>query len=197
MRARIAIGLMAVLSPALVSAQISTPLDETGQIERGGRAVSYRIRRLPVSSFPEVPAALQLLLEARGCMIPQTFNAHRPENLIHGSLERPGSSDWALLCSARGTVSLLVYFASSPGELKVLAEAPETSRLEVRDLSGALGFAWGIDPVSPEQAHQAQGGLTPRPPRTDHDALADQLLDQTTIYRYFTGGAWTRLPMPD
>jgi hypothetical protein len=152
---------------------------------------------LPVSSFPEVPAALAELLNQRGCLIPQTYQAHRPENVIHASLERAGSSDWAVLCSAQGTVSLLVFFASAPAQLEVLAAAPETERLQAHDASGVLGFNWGIDPASPARIRDAQTGMAHRPPRLDHDAVADSVVEHRTIYHFYLRSVWTVLEMPD
>ena len=83
--------------------------------------------------FPACPRRSQPNSTSRGCLIPQTYEAHRPENVIHASLERAGSSDWAVLCSERGTVSLLVYFSSDPAKLLVLAASPETERLQAHD----------------------------------------------------------------
>jgi len=184
---------------SLLAAQQRAPaqLNESGQIVVAGRTTPYLIRHLPVSSFPGMPDAFQLLLNRRGCLIPQTYEAHQPENVIHASLERAGSSDWAVLCSAEGTVSLLVFFSSAPGELTVLAAAPETDRLQPHDASGVLGFNWGIDPASPERIHQAQTGMERRPPPVDHDALADSVIDHRTVYRFFLKNRWTLLEVPD
>jgi len=137
------------------------------------------------------------LLNRRGCLIPQTYEAHGPENVVHASLERAGSSDWAVLCSAEGTVSLLVFFGSTPAQLVVLASAPETERLQAHDPSGVLGFNWGIDPASPEQIRTAQIGLLHRPALADHDALADSLLDHRTVYHFYAKNAWIVLEMPE
>ncbi len=169
----------------------SPPLVESGQIRFEGRSVPYVIRRLPVSSFPDLPSAVQAELAARGCLIPQTYEAHRPENVIHASLERPGSSDWALLCSAHGTVSLLVFFGQGFVRPFTLASAPETERLQAHDPSGVLGFNWGIDSASPKQVHDAEAGMNPRPPLLDHDALADTLVDRHTVYHFYLSDAWT------
>ena len=175
----------------------SAPLNESGQILLDGRSTLYRIRHLPVSSFPGLPEELIALLAQRGCLIPQTYEAHRPENVIHASLERAGSSDWALLCSERGTVSLLVFFSSAPANLLVLAAAPETERLQPHDTTGVLGFNWGIDPASPEQIREAQAGLVFHPARLDHDALADSVVEGRTVYHFYSKNAWTILEMPD
>jgi hypothetical protein len=170
---------------------------ESGHVELNGRSMLYRIRRLPVSSFPDLPAAIAGQLDQRGCMIPQTYEAHRPENVVHASLERNGSSDWAVLCSARGTVSLLIFFGSAPGDAITLASGLETQHLQTHDASGVLGFNWGIDPATPDAVHEAQTSMTHRPPRLDHDALADSVIDHSTVYRIYAHHAWTVTPTAD
>ena len=67
---------------SLLPAQQREPpqqLNESGQILVAGHATSYLIRHLPVSSFPGLPEALTAQLNHRGCLIPQTYEAHRPE----------------------------------------------------------------------------------------------------------------------
>lgn len=187
-----------VLLAALAADGQSNDLEqmtERGQVNVGNQSTPYIIRRLPVSSFPELPEGIQNALEERGCMIPQTYAAHRPENVIHASLERSGSTDWAVLCSTRGTVSLLVFFADEK-EPVVLASAAEKERLQAHGGDGVMGFDWGIDAATPRQVHDAQAGLTPRPAVVDHDALADETLGQKTAYHYFLRGSWSLLDMP-
>jgi hypothetical protein len=180
---------------------IPKPLVDQGQVVVAGRSTPYLIRHLPVSSFPELPASIVELLNRRGCTIPQTYEAHRPENVVHASLERAGSSDWAVLCSVEGKVSLIIFFDGgvSPfeGQPVVLATVVETSRLQSHPGSAVLGFNWGIDPASPQQVHDAQLGLEHRPARVDHDALADSVIDHTTIYHFYVKSAWTLLEMPE
>jgi hypothetical protein len=175
---------------------LSPQLNESGQIVVDGRSTPYLIRHLPVSSFPDLPASVADLLNQRGCLIPQTYEAHQPENVIHAGFERAESLDWAVLCSAQGTVSLLVFFSSAPGKPFLLASAPETQRLQSHPSTGVLGFNWGIDPASPQQIHEAQIGLAPRPAKLDHDALADSVVDHKTIYRFYAKSAWIVLEMP-
>lgn len=190
---RVLLSLLLMLS-ALAAAQ---SLDVRGELPQGAGLVRYRIRRLPVNAFPELPARVADELEARACLIPQSYQAHGPENVIHGSFERAGSKDWAVLCEAHGTVALLVFFASNPAEPMTLAAAPETERLQRHDASGELGFDWGIDAATPEQVHVAQAGMERRPARPDHDALSDTLIDHRTIYHFFTRNAWQVLPVSE
>jgi hypothetical protein len=174
-----------------------TQLNESGQISLNGRLTPYLIRHLPVSSFPQLPAAVQDQLNRRGCQIPQTFQAYRPENVVQAGMQHSGSSDWAVLCSADGTVSLLVFFAGNPAQSFTLASAPETERLQASHSGEALGFDWGIDAATPGQVHDAQAGLEPRPPLLDHDALADSILNRSTVYHFYAHSAWTLVDLPN
>ena len=167
-----------------------------GQVTLDGQTHAYIVRHLPPSSFPDLPLAVAGELTERRCLIPQTYQAHQPENVIHGSFEEPDSSDWAVLCSASGKVSLLVFFGAAPGKPHALASAPETARLQPEDPGGPLGFNWGIDTASPAAVREAQIGITPRPPSLDHDAIADSIVDHATVYHYFSKGAWTEPRLP-
>jgi hypothetical protein len=197
------LGWLICLCSMVASPQQQTPPKALtqGQVMVAGRSTAYLIRHLPVSSFPELPAGVQELLNRRGCTIPQTYEAHRPENVVHASLEHAGSSDWAVLCSAQGTVSLLVFFEGGSGLKKeqpvVLASAPETERLQAHDPSGVLGFNWGIDPATPAQVHEAQSGLKRRPALVDHDALADSTVERGTIYHFYAKSNWFVLETAD
>jgi hypothetical protein len=186
---------MAVAST--VSAQELSSLVTEGRIDQDGRSAAYEIRHLPVSSYPNLPLDVAGQLTDRGCQIPQTYEARHPENVVHASFQHPGSSDWAVLCSTQGTVALLIFFGSAPGQPLTLATAPETRRLQPHYGSTVLGFNWGIDPATPDAIHEAQIGLTPRPARLDHDALSDSTVDRKTIYRFYAKGSWSILDMPD
>lgn len=183
--------LIAALPAFTQQTAVPSGLDTRGQVTLNGRSVPYLVRHLPVSSFPDLPETVQRELTKRGCLIPQTYEARRPENVIRGSFERAGSQDWAVLCSASGTVSLLVFFAGAPDKPVTLAASPETKRLQPHDLTGALGFNWGIDAATPEQVREAQIGMEPRPPKLEHDGIADSTGDQKTVYRYYAKNGWT------
>ncbi len=57
--------------------------------------------------------------------------------------------------------------------------------------SGVLGFNWGIDPASPQQIREAQAAMAHHPPPLDHDALAETVLNQKTVYHFYARNAWT------
>jgi hypothetical protein len=171
-------------------AQTAPQLLETGKVAVSGHEVPFRIRSLPVSSFPDLPAPIVQDLATRGCVIPQTYEAHHPENVVHASLEKAGSDDWAVLCAASGKVTLLIFFASSEGKPFILREASETDRLQDHSGSGERGFNWGIDPASPKRIHEAQASMAHHPPAPDHDCLADSVVDHQTVFHLYQNGAW-------
>jgi hypothetical protein len=180
--------------------QRSMQLTENGQVMSNGRMTPYLIRHLPVSSFPEVPGSIADVLSRRGCLIPQTYEAHHPENVVHASLAHAGSSDWAVLCSVEGKVSLLVFLggvAKEQGQPMVVALAQEKDHLQAHDATGVLGFNWGVDRATPGQVRQAQAGMEKRPAEIDHDALADSVVEHRTIYHFYAKGGWTLLEMPE
>lgn len=184
-------------SQSLPQASIPAPLDTTGSVTVDGHPTPYLVRHLPVGSFPDLPPAVQEQLGHRGCLIPQSYEARQPENVVHASLERPGSTDWAVLCSAHGTVSLLIFFGSNSSQPSTLASSPETERLQTHGSSGVLGFNWAIDAASPLDVHEAQLGMRHPPPHLDHDALADSVLDQRTDYHFYLSNSWTLIETQD
>jgi hypothetical protein len=172
-------------------------LAETGQMMVDGKSMPYLIRRLPVNSFPELPEPIAAELNRRGCLIPQTYEAHHPENVVQARLEQASSLDWAVLCSSHGTVQLLVFFGSAAAAAPVVLEtAQEKDRLQVRVGRDVMGFNWGIDRATPEQVHEAQAGLEPRS-WLKHDALSDSVVDHKTVYHFYEKSAWTVLEMPN
>ncbi len=196
-RTRIAlVCLFSVPAAAAQQPPVPAALVTTGQVTVDGHVSSYLIRRLPVSSFPDLPDAIAGALNQRGCLIPQTYQAHHPENVVHASLEHAGSSDWAVLCAARGSVSLLVFFGSDGATPIVLASVPETQRLQVHDATGVLGFDWGIDPATAQAVRLAQTGPE-RTPLLDHDALADSVIDHRTLYHVYARSNWSVVTTDD
>jgi hypothetical protein len=174
----------------------SSPLTERGRIIDDGQSVPYLIHRLPVNAFPQLPRQIAVQLEERGCAIPQTYEAHRPENVVHGSFAAPNTDDWAVLCSVKGTVELLVFLDGADDHPTVLVTAKETERLQrAQGEKDWLGFNWGIDRATPVQVHDAQSGLARRPPAPDHDALADSVIEHRTVYHFYSKGSWTLLDM--
>lgn len=161
---------------------------ETGQALEANGVRPYRIRLLPPTSFPDLPPAVASQLSARRCLIPQTFEARLPENVIHGSFAKKGSSDWGVLCSVHGETSLLVFFEGNPAQPYLVVTMKSAERLASETPAQPLGSAWGISTVSPG----SDGKLPDIDQRGtfDHDGLKDEFVGQSATVRYFRDGKW-------
>jgi hypothetical protein len=84
-----------------------------------------------------------------------------------------------------------VFFDGEVANPEVLKTASETACLELSNATGKMEFDWAIDRATPEQLHEAQAGLRPRPAPPDHDAIADSTVDGATMYWLYTGSAWS------
>jgi hypothetical protein len=189
-----------LLTAVAATAQMTGAPLQTEQVETGTLAVDltprsephsgsddiiqrhYRIRLLPVSSFPQLPPGVALQLLKKGCLIPQTYEAHEPENVIHGSFEKKGSNDWAALCSVNRITTLYVFFQSALDHPISLRHQPDNEWLGV-EWSLDYGSAWGIARRPP---HLIQPKGT-----ADHDGIDDAFVEKSTTVHYFENGHWT------
>lgn len=158
---------------------------EAGSAEIGGQShVAYGIRLMPVSSFPQLPAVVARELDEMGCMIPQTYEAREPENVIHGSFEKRGSNDWAALCSVHGASTLYVFFGSNPAHPIALRSQADKLWLG-REWGEGYGSAWGISTQTARLMRLAD--------QADHDGIEDAYVEHSNVVRYFKEGRWITL----
>jgi hypothetical protein len=198
------LGVAALLSGLLAAgAQAASPgPPNTEQIEEGrfqqmrsldvlGDVVHYRIRLLPVSSFPDLPEPVAAQLRGRGCMIPQTFEAQAPENVVHGSFRAAGSTDWAVLCSVSGSTTLYVFLGGQFDAPVALRSQPDTTWLGAEPGSKIYGSAWGIavrSAANLRSTRQLHGTAI-----FDHDGIEDARLENSASVRYLQDGRWLAL----
>lgn len=169
---------------------------ETGTAETAaGSAIGYRIRLLPVTSFPDLPEGVAAELTRRQCMIPQSFEARQPENIIHGAFRAPGSSDWAALCSTAGATTLYVFFAGQFQAPIALRAQPDSAWLGAEPGSPVFGSAWGIA-VRTLSGLRATRQLHHGIP-FDHDAIDDARLERSLVVHYYQAGKWIHLNPSD
>jgi hypothetical protein len=164
---------------------------EAGQAQTRQGIRDYRIRLLPPASFPNLPPAIVSQLNAQHCMIPQTFEARKPENVIRGEFEASGSTDWAVLCSHDGSTDLLVFFHSAPEKPFTLATIKNTDRLAADTPSDPLGSAWGISTIPPDGMRHTPGVHQHGP--FNHDGIEDDFIEHASTVRYYRNGSWLAL----
>jgi hypothetical protein len=165
---------------------------ESGEVSSStGERQPYRIRLLPIASFPDLPDAIVTQLTNRGCMIPQSFEAQRPENVIHGSFRAPGSSDWAALCSVDGRTTLYVFFGGQFDAPFAVRSQPDTAWLGAEPGNSTFGSAWGIAVNASDtlrSSRQFHGAAS-----FDHDAIDDARLEHSSTVRYWDAGKWIEI----
>lgn len=161
---------------------------ETGRVTVApGDTVEYRIRLLPLASFPALPAAVAAQLSRRSCMIPQSFEAQEPENVIHGAFRGPGSDDWAALCSVSGTTTLYVFVAGQYDDPLALRSQPDTAWLSAEPGSSVFSSAWGI---TLRRSTELRAYPEFRRLHADHDGIEDARLERSSTIHYCDDGKW-------
>lgn len=181
-----------ILVGTLIAVPLIASAQEAEKVIRGHKGdQSYAFRMLPPDSFPDLPAAVLHDLEKRHCMVPQTYEAHAPENVIHGAFRETGSTDWAVLCSQDGTSTLLVYWNGSPSKPAEIAAQPDTDTADPHDETSILGYARGIDPASPNTINETLANRTYGP--FDHDGIKDAHIEKSSVIHYFKNGTWMTL----
>ncbi|HEX3470195.1 MAG TPA: hypothetical protein VHT28_03335 [Silvibacterium sp.] len=176
-----------------ITAGAATEQIETGRVRLlEGKEVTYHIRLLPLASFPGLPAAIAAQLNEKKCLVPQTFEARTPENVIHGALERKGSDDWAVLCSVNGATTLYVFFQSQFTTPIALRRQRDTEWLG-SEVLGAYGSAWGISLRLPSQISSSRSGTL----GLDHDGIEDAYIEKSSATHYFQNGSWITLESPN
>ncbi len=170
------------------------PTGNTERIEAGhltapgGDVLDYRIRLLPLASFPELPAPVVAQLSQRACLIPQTFEAQAPENVIRGAFRTSGSDDWAALCSAAGVTTLYVFFGGQYDAPIALRAQPDTVWLGTEPGNSVFSSAWGI---SLRRATELRSSPQfRRLAHPDHDGIEDARLERSSTIHYYEGGKW-------
>jgi hypothetical protein len=148
----------------------------------------YAIVRLPPTAFSELPKNLVTELKRRGCTVPQTFPPDQRSNVIRGSFAKAGQTDWAVLCSMKGSTSLLVFWNGSAANSVELGKNPDDAN---------RFFDWFIRPVGRKfivDHYRAYGG--PKPPPIDHHGI-ESAGESASVVLYYYRGKWLTLQGAD
>ncbi len=163
--------------------------------------------RLPPAAFPELPKNIVGELERRGCTIPQVRDIGKRHNVIRGEFQRPGRTDWAVLCSVEQVSSILVFWNGSD------ANPAEIARMRDRELLMYVSIPNGVRPgwvrrgarfaryIRPVGAAiitdpHPDSAVTP-PSEVDHQGIDDVRLNCVSSIHYWYKGKWLVLPGGD
>ena len=151
------------------------------------------IVRLPVASFPGLPAGVSADLDRRGCRVPQTYAARAPANVIRGEFTHAGQTDWAVLCSVDGQSAILVFHAGGATSVDELARQPDAGYLQLV-APGVIGYSRAITAMTLAELEGRRSRLGPLAPSTlEHGALDDAFIEKASVIRYWDGRRWLEL----
>ena len=174
-----------LLLTAFAQAQTAEQIDR-GQLTINSGHYNYTIRRLPLSSFPDLPTPVRDALDHRRCVIPQPFDAKRPDNVVSGSFLAEGSRDWAVLCSNASTTTLLVFSADS-GTPTELGSHSDLDVLTQHVGSSGLGYSWTISAATPVEVSRVSKIDADQ---IDHEGIKDEIIDQSSVLHFHSKGKW-------
>ncbi len=168
-----------------------------GDVKPNFEEAERRIVRLPPTAFPELPSGVVRELQRRGCTIPQTAYTKKPHNVITGEFAKPGQTDWAALCSVKGSSTILVFWNGS-GQ-NAAAIAPMEDRIFLQGIAATqAGFSREISAVRRDfimRHYNAYGG--PKPPPIRHQGIDDAFIEKASVTWYFYAGKWLMLTGAD
>jgi len=155
------------------------------------RRADAAILRLSPASLPGVPAEIRAGLEARGCSIPQPYDAQgQAANAIRGAFAARGEPGWAVLCSRDGRSAILVFSGPQFARVEELSDEPDRNYLQMLPGERQIGYSRRL-------ATADSASLRHRRPRRsgalDHDGIADAFIGKASVIWYRSGGEWTRL----
>ncbi len=168
-----------------------------GELEKKFHEAEQHIVRLRPADFAELPSNLVRELERRRCTIPQEAYTGLRSNVIRGELERRGQTDWAILCSVKGSSSILVFWKMSENNPAEIARAEDRNFLQGMG-DDKIGFSRRISAVGKVfimQNYCEFGG--PIPPPIHHQGIDDAFVEKASVTRYYYKGKWYELTGSD
>jgi hypothetical protein len=157
---------------------------------------SEPVRRLAPAAFGRLPTVVRRLLVARGCRIPQPWDARSPRNVIHGAFTAARANEWAILCSDNLAAQILVYRVGATGSARLVDSLPSSpDGAWMQDVGGGRsGYSHLIQTRSQKQIRGWRIDIDrkPIPQPIDHDAIEQIFLDKFAESFYFVRGRWYR-----
>ena len=149
------------------------------------------VRRLPVTRFPQLPAAFAQELASRDCLVPQGYYRQTPHNVIRGSFGARGQDDWAALCSRGDESVILVHWGGH-------AQCPRELR-PARDMGYLLMFdSVHVEYIRVITTTDHHGVLDERDQIVkaaplEHDGIAEVIAETSSQIWFCRAGTWTLL----
>jgi hypothetical protein len=181
-----------VRAPVETVTQGNEPLSENAWAR-----ADKQTRRLPPSTFADLPSTVAGELQRLGCTIPQTDWTVEPHNVITGRFLSAANRDWAVLCSRDRVSAVLVFPNGAIDGMREVESSPDAQWLQGMG-GNQIGFSRAIAVANPRYIishYQEYGGL--KPPPLDHDGINDIFVEKESSVLYWHQGNWLRLQGAD
>jgi hypothetical protein len=150
------------------------------------------IKRLPPTAFPGLPEAVTAELSRRGCKIPQATGVKGPNNVVSGEFVRRGETAWAVLCTVRGTTSVLVFSPGAKSRPAVVGRLGENIHTQ-KQPDGSYVYARALWRADRKYILERNAGNPELPRAIDHHGVNDYFLEKASTVHYFNGRRWLEL----
>ena len=177
---------------------IAVALGSSVSLAQDWESADRATRRLAPAMFVELPAAIRSELESRGCLVPQSFTATRPQNVIKGRFTLSGQTDWAVLCSRQRQSSILVFRGGLASAAEEIATEDDIHSLQTIDGRGGIGYSRTIAVATSRYIKDRQNtdrGSTL--PAIDHEGINDFFIEKGSVVWYWYRGRWLKLQGAD
>lgn len=174
----------AVAPTAISAATVDTPSDDRW------RTAERNIVRLPLSAFPDLPAAF--VRELSGCTVPQTYVINKPHNVVHGSFAAKGQTDYAVLCSRNGSSEIRIWWGGPVRCPSLMLQADDRSYLQGIG-HDSIGYSRAITTTNARVLSEDEAGGRERREVLEHDAIEDFFTEKGSSIWICRSGAWVAL----
>lgn len=181
---------LSTLLVASLSAQQNENVERGQTTGRDGLVHPFTVVRLAPAAFPELPGVVRDELTRRGCLVPQTFAAKQPENVISGKYRDGSSRDWAVLCSREGYSSVLLFWNGAAQSVEEFARQKDTDYMQPH-ANDFYEYSRRITTAPPERVRKKKENRKLGP--FEHDGIDDAFVGQGSLIYYFRQGQWTQL----
>jgi hypothetical protein len=152
------------------------------------------IKRLPPSSFPELPKGIITYLTVRKYTIPQSpeTGSRRRHNVISGSFKKGDQKDWAVVASKEGSSKIIIFWGGSTSHPTSMQESKDSEWLQ--QMPEGLSYSRVINTVGKRyiiQHYKWYGGK--RPPPIDHEGINHAFAGKASVVLYYYKGKWLEL----
>lgn len=162
-------------------------------------SVNNSIVRLSPDAFTQLPALIREDLKKRECTVPQLFQKN-DSNVIQGHFRNAKQTDWAVLCSVRGTSSILVYHNERTDSVESFGSKKDSSFLQGIGMKPEIyAFSRNLEIADTSLIRKLyfyyDGG--PELPLLNHEGINDQYYNKGSNIWYYHKGNWLDLPGED